>query len=335
MTRSALNATIPQAETDGREGSDLVFEAPAVLRIVWADPQHMPEHIATWSLAHFGPRADAAVDKLRREHPEAERDELERRVIDRQTKVAMTEGAFVGGPFIVLMAVGFCAALLAQAQMVFELAAVAGRDPKDQMRVADLLVLLEAYPTTEAANVGLAAMTRDPKLHEGSKLPRGTRWSTIMRMAYLLEVFGTSDDRSRLRAAMGWVGVGVLFVVGFALPLVWVPYMAYSSRKFTVRLGRRAQEYYSATATGDAGVVVQRHQKLQIGATVALGRTLLLVLVPIVVALVVLLTGFSFGNGRWLDSGLVLIGLSLLATLAWFGYRWWRLRKARSERATA
>ena len=68
---------------------------------------------------------------------------------------------------------------------------------------------------------------------------------------------------------------------------------------------------------------------------VALGRTLLLVLAPIVVALVALLTGFSFGNGSWVDSGLLLIGLSLLATLAWFGYRWWRLRRIRSERATA
>ncbi len=196
-------------------------------------------------------------------------------------------------------------------------------------------MLLDAYPSTEQANAALAAMTRDPKLHEGKKLPRGTRWSTIMRMAYLLEVLGTSDERSRLRATLGWVGVGVLFVVGFALPLVWVPYMAYSSRKFTVRMGQRAREYYSAEHAGDAGVVVQRHQRLQIGGTVALGRTLLLVLVPIVVAVVALLTGFSFGNGRWVDSGLLLLGLSLLATLAWFGYRLWRVRRIRSARAGA
>jgi hypothetical protein len=321
-----LTATAPEIEPV----SDVVFEAPAVLRIVWADPQHMPEHIAIWSLAHFGPRADGAVAKLQRQHPNAERDELELRVINRQTKVAMTEGAFVGGPFIILMALGFCAALLAQAQMVFELAAVAGRDPKDEMRVADLLVLLGAHPTTVEANAALAAMTRDAKLHEGKKLPRGTRWSTIMRMAFLLGVLTTGDDRSRLRATMGWIGIGVLFVVGVFLPLVWVPYMAYSSRKLTVRLGRRAREYYAAPDAGDAGVVVRRHQSVQIGGTVALGRTLLLVLVPIVVALIALFTGFSFGDGRWVDSGLLLIGVSLLATLSWLGYRWWRLRRTRT-----
>jgi hypothetical protein len=327
-----LAATIPHPEAVGNDVSDLVFEAPAVLRIVWADPQHMPEHIAIWSLAHFGSRAEAAVGRLRRRYPDADRDELEQRVIDRQTKLAMTEGAFVGGPFIVLMAVGFCAALLAQAQMVFELAAVSGRDAKDEMRAADLLVLLGAYPTTEAANAGVAAMTRDPKQHEGKKLPRGTRWSMIMRMAYLLGVLAAVDDRSRLRAALGWAGVGLLFVVGLVLPLVWVPYMAYASRKSTTRLGRRALEHYSALVGGDAGVLVRRHRTLQAGGTIALARTLLLVIVPVAVALVALITGFSFGDGRWVDSGLLLIGLSLLATLGWLGYRFLRLRRGRSER---
>jgi hypothetical protein len=40
------------------------------------------------------------------------------------------------------MPVAFCAAVLAKAQMVYELAAVSGRDPRDAMRAADLLVLL-------------------------------------------------------------------------------------------------------------------------------------------------------------------------------------------------
>jgi hypothetical protein len=38
-----------------------VYEAPAVLRLLWADPQYMPEHLALWSLKHFGPRASSAV----------------------------------------------------------------------------------------------------------------------------------------------------------------------------------------------------------------------------------------------------------------------------------
>jgi hypothetical protein len=42
-----------------------VYEAPAVLRLLWADPQYMPEHIAVWSLKYFGPRAQSAVTQLR------------------------------------------------------------------------------------------------------------------------------------------------------------------------------------------------------------------------------------------------------------------------------
>jgi hypothetical protein len=31
------------------EGAE-IFEAPALLKILWADPQNMAEHLALWSL---------------------------------------------------------------------------------------------------------------------------------------------------------------------------------------------------------------------------------------------------------------------------------------------
>ena len=62
-----------------------VYEAPAVLRLLWADPQYMPEHLALWSLKHFGPRASPAVERLGRSHPGAGPGELEAAVIERQT----------------------------------------------------------------------------------------------------------------------------------------------------------------------------------------------------------------------------------------------------------
>lgn len=314
---------------------DGVFEAPAVLKILWADPQHMAEQIAVWSLARFGPRADAAVAKLRDGRPGAGRDELERLVIARQARVSMTEGAFVGGPFILLIPVAFCAALLAQAQMVFELAAVSGHEPDDQMRAADLLVLLGAYPSTDEATAALAAMTRDPHQRKGKRLPAGTRWAMVKRMMYMLQVLGTTDERSRLRNALGWAGIGLLVLVGFALPLVWVPYMAYSSRRSTLRMGERARAYYAEAQPGDAGVTVRKRQVVRTGGTVALARLALLVLLPIAVALVALATDFSFGNGQLVDAGLLLLGVSALATLGWFGYRWLRHRRRRAARARA
>jgi hypothetical protein len=89
-------------ESSGHDDA-AVYEAPAVLRLLWADPQYMPEHLALWSLKHFGPRAASAVEKLRDAHPGAGPGELEARVIERHTRVSMFEGAFVGGPFVVLI----------------------------------------------------------------------------------------------------------------------------------------------------------------------------------------------------------------------------------------
>jgi hypothetical protein len=306
---------------------DEVLEAPAVLRILWADPKNMAEHLVIWSLARFGPRAELAVGKLRAANPAAGRPELEDRVVQRQARVVATEGAFVGGPFIVLIPVAFCAALLAQAQMVFELAAVSGRDPRDQMRASELLVLLGAYRSTDEACAALAAVKREPR-EEGKKLPAGTRISMVRNMAYVLGLLGTDDTRrSKLRATIGWTGIGILVLVGLVLPLVWVPYLAYSMRRSTLRLARRARGYYAPDEPGEAAVTVRRAERARIGGIAAFARTLLLVALPVVTALIALLTDLSFGGGRLLTAALILIVLSMLATGLWFGLRWWRRRR--------
>jgi hypothetical protein len=313
------------------EADDVSLEAPGVLRVIWADPQHTAEHLALWSLKRFGPHAESAVDTFRSRQPPPDREELEQLVVDRQARVAATEGAFVGGPFIILIPVAFCAALLAQGQMVFELAAVAGRDPTDEQRAAELLVLLGAYPTTEEAAAGLAKVPRDIGSREGSRLPAGTRIDAVRRLAYLIEILGPPDQwRGRFRETIGWIGIGFLFLIGLVLPLVWVPYMAFSMNRSTRRVAVRARKFYSpdgagpsAVATSGGGVVV--------GGVVAFARMVLMVVFPIVVGLVALLTGFSFAGGSWLTAGFFLLAVSALATLCWLGYRRWRLRKGSSR----
>jgi hypothetical protein len=153
----------------------------------------------------------------------------------------------------------------------------------------------------------------------------------VKRMAYLLQMLGPTDEtRTRLRATLGWIGIGILFLVGLVLPLVWVPYMGYSMRRATLRLGARARDYYAGAEAGEAGLTVTRGEGMQIGGVVAFARTALLVVVPVIVALIALLTGFKSAGGRWATAGILLIGISLLATLAWFGYRWWRHRRRRA-----
>jgi hypothetical protein len=317
--------------TPSREaGHDAIADAPAVLRMVWADPEHTAEHLALWTLRRFGPRAESSVARLRARRPEPGRDELERLVVERQTRVATTEGAFVGGPFIVLIPVAFCASLLAQGQMVFELAAVAGRDPNNELRAAELLLLLGAYPTTEEAGAALAKVPRDTGSREGPRLPAGRRIDAVRRLAYLIELLGPADQkRSVFRETIGWIGIGFLFLIGLALPLVWVPYMAFSMHRSTARMAVRARRYYSPTDAGQPVVVASDAGFIAGGGLIAFARMALMVVFPILVAVVGLLTGFSFAGGRWLTSAVLLLAVSALATLCWLGYRRWQLRKGR------
>jgi uncharacterized RDD family membrane protein YckC len=56
-------------------------------------------------------------------------------------------------------------------------------------------------------------------------------------------------------------------------------------------------------------------------------RMLALIALPVVIAVVALLTGADIGTGKWVSSGIFLILVSALATVGWFGYRWWRRRR--------
>lgn len=333
---SPTRAEEVQEESSASEDG-AVYEAPAVLRLLWADPQYMPEHLALWSLKRFGPRASSAVEKLRASHPGAGLAELEAAVIEHQTRVSMTEGAFVGGPFIVLLPVAFCAALLAQAQMALELAALAGYAPDDEMRAADLLVIQGAYASTAEAGAALARLARDPKSRKGKRLPRGTSISMVKRMAYMLGVIGSSGEKksSRLRSALQTVSVGAVFLVGLVLPLVWVPYMALAFRKSGLRMGAQASAFYAERRSEEAGVTVRNAPKARIGMSAGLIRMILLITLPVIVAVIALLTDANIGSGKWISAGIFLIAVSGLVTLAWFGYRRWRGRGLRAPKPLA
>jgi hypothetical protein len=303
--------------------------------MLWADPQYMPEHLALWSLKHFGPRASVSVERLRAVHPNADRAELEAAAIEHQTRVAMTEGAFVGGPFILLIPVAFCAALLAQAQMSLELAALAGYAADDEMRAADLLVIQGAYGSNSEAGAALARVTRDPHSREGKRLPRGSRISMVKRMAYMLGLLGSSDERTGwIRSALQWTLVGAVFLVGLVLPLVWVPYMAWAFRKSSLQMGARASAFYAERSSQETGITVTKAPSVRVGMSAGLIRMLVLVAIPLLIAVIALLTGADIGTGKWLSAAILLILVSGVATLVWFAFRSWRLRRLRPSTPT-
>jgi hypothetical protein len=313
------------------DDAEVVFQAPALLRVLWADPKNMAEHLALWSLKYFGPRANSAVERLHALHPTAAQEEIEQLAVQHQTRVCMTEGAFVGGPFILLLPVAFCAALLAQAQMAFELAVINGYSATDRMRAADLLVLQGAYSTAEEAGAALDTVTRAER--QGGRLPRGARWSMIKRMAFLLGLLAApgTPKPGLLVSMIRWIALGVTFIVGLVLPLAWVPYMAVSMRRAALQMGQRGRTFYAAKRTEETGVTVTRGPlTVNVGVAAGFARMLLLIAAPIVIALIALLTDTNIVGGRWITALVGLVVISALATVSWLGFRWLRRRRRRT-----
>jgi hypothetical protein len=334
MSVGATNGHEVDSLGDSEDSDDArVFEAPALLPIIWADPEHLPEQLALFALKHFGHRAASGVEKLRLLSPDASGDELTDATIGRGVRITVAEGAVMGGPIVILVPVAFVAAALAQAQMVFEIAALGGRNPTDHMRAADLLVIQAAYRSTEDAAQALTRVKTDRHDHEGKRLPRGTRLDMIRRMAFLLGLVEppTGEKPSRARQALTWVGLVMFVAVALVLPLLWIPALAAMFLKSTRRLGTRASLFYRDVAGGDTGIEVRAAEGAHVRPVrlVFFVRTLLVALLPLLAAVALLLAGLRFIGDNWSSAAVVLIAVSALSTLAWLGYRSWRRRTRR------
>ncbi|MFF5970254.1 hypothetical protein ACFY7C_01885 [Streptomyces sp. NPDC012769] len=297
--------------------------ARSLLREATAEPGRLPELIASAAPRRLGPRAERSVRRLRRDLPDASPVELRARVVARGGRAVAAEGAFVGGPFLVLVPFAFCAALLSQARTVLELAALEGRDPADPARGAELLVLQGVYGSTEAARAALA-----PSGAGAGSGARGRRpgrfaalWDLSVRMARLLGVVTPAGDSGGLLVRLGgWVLSGAVFLVGLVAPLVWLPYLAFTYHRSTARLMDRATVFYAGAPAP------RRTGRFAPAMLLALARALLSLLVPAAAVAVVVITDARIAGGRWPVLGIVLSTTSVAVGGWWLGRRWHRRR---------
>ncbi|MBE8475592.1 hypothetical protein [Streptomyces justiciae] len=306
--------------------------ARSLLREVRADPQHLPEILALFAVRRLGPVARRTMAGL----PDAEPAALQARVVARGTRATVAEGSFVGGPFLLLVPVAFCAALLRQARTILELAALDGRDPTTRGRAAELLVLQGVYDDVERADAaldarcgeraGLSKSAEDPADADpvaGGRLRRPVAlWNLILRMARLLGLITpaqTTGRRPRLVQAARWLLLGVVFVVGLVAPLVWLPYMAMSYERATAGLMDRAVRFYFAEPSPTG----RRRRHLSPGALAGAVRAVLSLLVPVVLFLGVLAGDLRLAGSNWPVLGIVLTASSLAVGGMWL----WRRKR--------
>ncbi|MEV8549823.1 hypothetical protein AB0L04_08300 [Streptomyces glaucescens] len=295
----------------------------SLLGLVLTDPGHLPEILAGFAVRRTGPAVPEAVASLRRSRPGATEAELRAEVVARGRRAVVSEGALVGGPFLALVPVAFCAALLRQARTVLELAALDGRDPTALSRAGELLVLQGAYPDVRQAEDALVR-TRPGTGAPGRPRRWAALWTVTLRMAHLLGILapgdGSQDAGRRARRvavqAWRWLVLGVVFLAGLVAPLVWLPYMAVVYRRADARLTDRVLAYYF---TGAAPAPRRRARRLEPDVLAGALRAVLSLLVPLVVTAVTFLTGLRIAESRW-----PVLGIALATASAGVGALWYR-----------
>ncbi|NWF30938.1 hypothetical protein HW130_32645 [Streptomyces sp. PKU-EA00015] len=305
----------------------------SLLASVVTDPGHLPELLADFAVRRIGPAVPETIARLRRDHPDATEAELRARVVARGRRAVVSEGSVVGGPFLVLIPVAFCAALLRQARTVLELAALSGRDPTASARAGELLVLQGVYEDTRQAQHALARTERAA----GAPARRrwGAMWDVTLRMAHLLGVLAAEEESQaagRVRRvavqAWRWLLLGVVFLVGLVAPLVWLPYMAVAYQRADARLAQRVLAYYSADT---APATRHRISHPEPEAVAAALRALLSLLVPLVLAAVTFLTGLRIADSSWPVLGIALATASTAVGALWF----WHHHRRRSPSSSS
>ncbi|HEU0024436.1 MAG TPA: EcsC family protein [Thermoleophilaceae bacterium] len=189
-----------------------------------AQPDRAPEHIALAAADRFGPAADEWVRLAGAGHRP---DELARIAYRKHVRLARLEGGALGIGGIVTAAPDLVALLWIQSRMVFYIGAAYGYDARHPMRPAELLTLLDVYPTAAEARSALDGL--------GKHLAQAAAERALR-----------SQDRTGLHLRLArYLGKRVTrHYAGRLVPLIGAPIGAVQNAGATKDLGRKALIYY-------------------------------------------------------------------------------------------
>ena len=203
-------------------------ERAAVPGSLWeklrADPVRAPEHIALAASEKHGPAADAwAAEKRRRfRHEGRELAEMAKR---RHATLARFEGAATGVGGVITLVPDMVGLAWIQTRLVFFVAAAYGYDPRDPMRPAELLVLMELYDDVRDARAALDGVGKTiAESYVGSKLER--------------------EEVLAIRVAKMLGRRGLRRVAGRLIPFAAIVFNATANERSTRALADRAIGFY-------------------------------------------------------------------------------------------
>jgi hypothetical protein len=291
---------------------------PSLLRRVRLEPAYAAEHLALEVVARYGGHEAAAAAELRAAHPGSSVGELEDIVVGEFRRRARAAGAMAGGPGALLSVPPLVLVLVLIGQMLLRLSALNGREPRDPVRAAEILVLLGAYPSVDEARNALRQLAE----HGRSYAPRRLRVAGVRR---LLHVFGVFESKaagaSRLRAtAANGVTTGLL-VAGLIVPLVGIGLTALWADVYAGRLARRwvaervhVDNLSSHMVVRPAGPGAASHSWRWFALIVVLG------FFQVVAPIVLILVGLRTGDQALAGALAVWIMLALVLPWLWSGW---------------
>ena len=235
-------------------------------RIAYRDPEHVAERLALFGSERLGDPSLEWANGVREERPDAPKAEIAEEVRIQTAQVARIDGAVSGTPFLIALVPGYLAYLWQEGVMERRIAALYGSRPS---RGRDL-----------RADAGVARRPSDHRgrprgAPEGRRRPRCPRsrpradplriW---VRSVYVLLIFGgflsapteeaAKEGHWRLKATVGFVVGGVIWVMTWVLPVSFMIVMAWACESHARSLGSRTLSFYggeSAAAELAAGSV--------------------------------------------------------------------------------
>lgn len=235
-------------------------------RLVYRDPEHVAERLTLFGSERLGESSLEWASRVRQERPDVPRPVIAEEVRSQTAQVARIDGAVSGTPFLIALVPGYLAYLWQEGVMERRIAALYGHDARDLQTSARVLVLRGVHPTIDAAEAALAKV-RDAPLPDKPTKRRSLR--TWVRSIYVLLIFGgflsaPSDEREedahwRLKAVLGSIAFGVIWVITWVLPVTFMIAMAWGCESHARSLGHRTMRFYGGesaldeAAGGDGG----------------------------------------------------------------------------------
>ena len=226
-------------------------------RIAYRDPEHVAERLTLYGSQQVGEDSLAWAQGVQEERPDVPRGVIAEEVRIQTAQVARIDGAVSGTPFLIALVPGYLAYLWQEGVMERRIAALYGRDPRTLDTCAQILVLRGVHPTVDVASTELLKV-RDAPLPEKPTARRPLR--TWVRSIYVLLIFGgflsaSSDEGKksghwRLKAAVGVLIGGAIWVITWVLPVSFMIAMAWGCESHARSLGRRTLSFYGGESAG-------------------------------------------------------------------------------------